>query len=68
MAQAALKNCPLCGKPATEKFRPFCSVRCADIDLGRWLGEKYSIQTAEGSDQVSEETSDGENSENNDTP
>lgn len=43
MAQAMVKNCPVCAKPAAEKFRPFCSPRCADIDLGRWLGEKYSI-------------------------
>ena len=33
--------CPICRKPAEEAFRPFCSQRCADVDLGRWLGERY---------------------------
>lgn len=35
--------CPICGKPATSATKPFCSPRCADIDLGRWLGERYVI-------------------------
>jgi len=47
MAQAALKSCLVCGKPAAEKFRPFCSPRCANIDLGKWLGEKYRVETDE---------------------
>jgi len=47
MGQAMLKKCPVCGKQAAEKFRPFCSSRCADIDLGGWLGEKYRIPTPE---------------------
>ena len=38
------KKCPICGRPATEKkFRPFCSRRCADIDLNRWLTGAYAI-------------------------
>jgi endogenous inhibitor of DNA gyrase (YacG/DUF329 family) len=53
MGQAMLKNCPLCGKPAVDKFRPFCSTRCATIDLGRWLGEKYAIPTDEEPNAVS---------------
>jgi endogenous inhibitor of DNA gyrase (YacG/DUF329 family) len=36
-------RCPLCGKPADEHYRPFCSKRCADIDLHRWLGGVYAI-------------------------
>ncbi|GJD70116.1 DNA gyrase inhibitor YacG [Methylobacterium gnaphalii] len=36
-------SCPICRKPATESFAPFCSQRCADVDLGRWLGERYVI-------------------------
>ena len=44
MAQApASKPCPICGKPAAEKFRPFCSARCADIDLNRWFTGSYAI-------------------------
>ena len=41
------RKCPICGAPAVEKFRPFCSKRCADIDLGRWLGGGYSIPAVE---------------------
>ena len=36
--------CPICGKPAeTPRLRPFCSVRCADVDLGRWFAGGYAI-------------------------
>ena len=35
--------CPICAKKAKAEFRPFCSARCADIDLGRWFGGDYSI-------------------------
>jgi endogenous inhibitor of DNA gyrase (YacG/DUF329 family) len=37
------KKCPICGKPAVEAFRPFCSKRCADVDLNRWLTGGYVI-------------------------
>ena len=40
-------NCPLCQKPTVVAFRPFCSRRCADIDLGRWLSEEYRIPSTE---------------------
>jgi endogenous inhibitor of DNA gyrase (YacG/DUF329 family) len=36
-------NCPICGRPAAERYRPFCSRRCADVDLGRWLTGGYAI-------------------------
>ncbi|WP_333817567.1 DNA gyrase inhibitor YacG [Tabrizicola sp.] len=36
-------SCPICGKPATPAYRPFCSRRCADVDLGRWLTEGYRV-------------------------
>ncbi|MET0472788.1 MAG: DNA gyrase inhibitor YacG, partial [Xanthobacteraceae bacterium] len=32
-----IASCPICRKPVVEKFRPFCSKRCADVDLNRWL-------------------------------
>lgn len=35
--------CALCGKPQTAKFKPFCSARCADIDLNRWLKGGYVV-------------------------
>jgi len=40
-------ECPVCGKPAEQKHRPFCSKRCANIDLGRWLKESYRVPTDE---------------------
>ncbi len=40
------RPCPICGKPAVQKFRPFCSERCSLVDLGRWLGEGYRVPTA----------------------
>ena len=36
-------NCPTCGKSPVSKYRPFCSRRCADIDLGRWFNESYRV-------------------------
>lgn len=36
-------TCPVCDKPSVERFRPFCSSRCADVDLHRWLGGIYAI-------------------------
>lgn len=40
------ERCPICSKPAEDKYRPFCSKRCADIDLGRWLNGSYAIPGA----------------------
>ena len=37
------RPCPICGKPQVHAFRPFCSKRCADVDLARWLGGRYAI-------------------------
>lgn len=36
-------SCPICSKPTDPKYRPFCSRRCADVDLGRWLTGAYAI-------------------------
>ena len=38
-----MAKCPVCAKPAVEGFKPFCSKRCADIDLGRWFKGGYAI-------------------------
>lgn len=45
-------GCPICGKPTDPKFKPFCSQRCRQVDLNRWLSETYRIPGAErpGSD------------------
>ena len=37
------RRCPVCGKPPVEAFRPFCSKRCADVDLARWLRGDYAV-------------------------
>ena len=44
------KGCPICEKPENNNFSPFCSKRCADLDLGKWLREDYRIQTNEEAD------------------
>jgi endogenous inhibitor of DNA gyrase (YacG/DUF329 family) len=43
----SVKKCPICGKPATEASKPFCSERCRDVDLNRWLSGSYVIPAAE---------------------
>jgi len=35
--------CPICKRPVEPKFRPFCSKRCADVDLSRWFAGAYAI-------------------------
>jgi endogenous inhibitor of DNA gyrase (YacG/DUF329 family) len=40
-------GCPICGKPRDQKYNPFCSKRCADVDLGRWFSGRYAIPTEE---------------------
>jgi len=39
--------CPICGKPVAAEFRPFCSRRCADVDLNRWLSGVYAVPVTE---------------------
>ena len=46
-ARARSRPCPICGKPATVEADPFCSKRCADVDLHRWLSGSYAIPTDE---------------------
>jgi len=43
----AAPACPICGKPADPRMAPFCSRRCADVDLGRWLIGVYRVPTSE---------------------
>jgi endogenous inhibitor of DNA gyrase (YacG/DUF329 family) len=47
----AARFCPICGRPADPRRRPFCSPRCADIDLGRWLKGHYRIPSVERPDE-----------------
>jgi endogenous inhibitor of DNA gyrase (YacG/DUF329 family) len=41
--RGSAKGCPICGKPATEASKPFCSERCRDVDLNRWLSGSYVV-------------------------
>ena len=49
-------SCPVCKKPVHPDYRPFCSRRCADVDLGRWLKGHYVIETEEQPDDSEFET------------
>ena len=44
------KPCPTCGAPAIYETRPFCSKRCADIDLGRWFQGAYAVPAVDAAD------------------
>jgi uncharacterized protein len=50
-ATPRLKSCPICGKPAVEKLRPFCSRRCANVDLNRWLSGVYAVPVKQDEDE-----------------
>jgi endogenous inhibitor of DNA gyrase (YacG/DUF329 family) len=61
-ASRPVPRCPICRKPAVVEFRPFCSKRCADVDLNRWLSGAYIVPGREeededglGADRTSEE-------------
>lgn len=49
-ARLSASACPTCGKAATARYRPFCSKRCADVDLSRWLGGGYVVPGHEPAD------------------
>ena len=43
-------SCPICDKDTDTRFRPFCSKRCADVDLAKWLGGAYAIPSDDPDD------------------
>jgi len=49
-AAKPLPKCPTCGAPVDAKARPFCSSRCADVDLGNWFQGKYGIPAVDAAD------------------
>ena len=49
-APSSAAPCVICGKPQSPKNKPFCSPRCADIDLGRWLKGSYAIPAVDDDD------------------
>lgn len=40
-------SCPICGKATEQDIRPFCSKRCADLDLARWFNGSYAVPSQE---------------------
>jgi endogenous inhibitor of DNA gyrase (YacG/DUF329 family) len=54
------RPCPICGKPSTQAFHPFCSARCSDIDLNRWLSGAYVIPATEKPDETDPEVRSGD--------
>ena len=49
------RPCPVCKAMSVKKYHPFCSPRCADIDLGRWLGGRYAIPGPSTSQKIDNE-------------
>ena len=56
------KACPICSKPTVAAVKPFCSKRCADVDLHRWLVGSYAIPVLE------DEEEDGQRDDSGDAP
>ena len=52
------KPCPICGKPSLDKFRPFCSRRCREVDLHRWFAGVYAVPAVEADGEGDDSASD----------
>ncbi|TMK45385.1 MAG: DNA gyrase inhibitor YacG [Alphaproteobacteria bacterium] len=52
--KAKSKRCPICGEPASPEWLPFCSPRCRDVDLNRWLSGSYLIPGSEKDEEDAE--------------
>ena len=50
-ARARTPKCPICGRPPVPAARPFCSKRCAEVDLSRWLHGVYRVPVTPDSDE-----------------
>ena len=48
---AGRRRCPICSRPSEARYKPFCSARCANVDLSRWLNEGYRIPARPDSDE-----------------
>jgi endogenous inhibitor of DNA gyrase (YacG/DUF329 family) len=55
--------CAMCDRAVDEKFKPFCSKRCADVDLAKWLSGSYAIASdnPEEAEELYQELSKAEN-------
>ena len=51
--------CPICARPGSTRYRPFCGRRCANVDLARWLRGAYAIATDEAPDEAPNEAPTG---------
>jgi uncharacterized protein len=51
VSSGPVRRCPLCKKAAQAPHLPFCSKRCADIDLGKWFSNTYAIAGATDDDE-----------------
>ncbi|MGD9509767.1 MAG: DNA gyrase inhibitor YacG [Geminicoccaceae bacterium] len=49
-ADPPVARCPICGRPADPRFRPFCSRRCRDQDLLNWFSGRYAVPAVETDD------------------
>ena len=49
------RRCPSCAKPMVMRYRPFCSARCRDLDLGRWLDGAYAVPAVEVDDDADDD-------------
>jgi len=61
---ARAETCPICGKPADEKRKPFCSRRCAEVDLNRWLSGVYAVPGTEDEEEKQREGNESNNEPN----
>lgn len=43
-------TCPICARETAQKYRPFCSRRCADVDLARWMNGAYAVPSQDPAD------------------
>lgn len=48
--RGSVPRCPTCGRDVDQRYRPFCSARCRDIDLGNWLDGVYRVPAVEVED------------------
>lgn len=58
--KTSLQRCPICGTATDVAFKPFCSKRCADIDLNRWLTGVYAVPVVEDEDEDGARPTDGD--------
>lgn len=66
--QSTSKDCPVCGKPTVKDHAPFCSARCKDVDLNRWLSDGYSIPGTPDDDSEGTENPDFSDNVSDDVP